>query len=173
MSTQAEVKSIDTLAFVKAAMVAFGHETGQSLAEVEMQAQRIVDWICLDQAAYWKTEVRKAADGVNQAIKYLQHCRTYKKVGNNEPSCIEDSSARELGCVARSGILRKVTKFATNRNTAAVWQQVSGENLGERCLSGPVATDETDLVALVDTKIDLGHEGSRPDPDFEVRDVNH
>jgi hypothetical protein len=90
MSTQAEVKSIETLAFVKAAMAAFGHESGQSLAEVEMQAQRIVDWICIEQAAYWKTEVRRAADGVNQAMKDLQHCRTYKKVGDNTPACSEE-----------------------------------------------------------------------------------
>lgn len=95
MSTQAEVKSIDTLAFVKAAMAAFGHESGQSLAEVEMQAQRAVDWICIEQAAYWKSEVRRAADGVNQAMKDLQHCRTFKKVGNNEPSCIEEKKALE------------------------------------------------------------------------------
>jgi hypothetical protein len=95
MSTQAEVNSIDTLAFVKAAMVAFGHETGQSLAEVEMQAQRVVDWICIEQAAHWKTEVRRAADGVNQAMKDLQHCRTYKKVGDNQPSCIEEKKALE------------------------------------------------------------------------------
>jgi hypothetical protein len=121
MSTQAEVKSIDTLAFVKAALVAFGHETGQSLAEVEMQAQRIVDWICLDQAAYWKTEVRKAADGVNQAIKDLQHCRTYKKVGNNEPSCIEEKKALEK---AKKKLARAEEKAeAVRRWTPVVRQQ--------------------------------------------------
>ena len=95
MSTQAEVKSIETLAYVKAALSAFAHETGQSLAEVEMQAQRVVDWICIEQAAYWKTEVRRAADGVNQAMKDLHNCRTYKKVGDNEPSCIEEKKALE------------------------------------------------------------------------------
>jgi len=121
MSTQAEVKSIDTLAFVKAALVAFGHETGQSLAEVEMQAQRIVDWICLEQAAYWKTEVRKAADGVNQAIKDLQHCRTYKKVGNNEPSCIEEKKALEK---AKKKLARAEEKAeAVRRWTPVVRQQ--------------------------------------------------
>jgi hypothetical protein len=122
MSTQAEVKSIDTLAFVKTALVAFGHETGQSLAEVEMQAQRIVDWICLEQAAYWKTEVRKAADGVNQAMKDLQHCRTYKKVGNNEPSCIEEKKALEK---AKKKLARAEEKAeAVRRWTPVVRQQL-------------------------------------------------
>jgi len=121
MSTQAEVKSIDTLAFVKAAMAAFGHETGQSLGEVEMQAQRVVDWICIDQAAYWKTEVRRAADGVNQAMKDLQHCRTFKKVGNNEPSCIEEKKALEK---AKKKLARAEEKAeAVRRWTPLVRQQ--------------------------------------------------
>jgi len=121
MSTQAEVKSIDTLAFVKAALAAFGHETGQSLAEVEMQAQRAVDWICIDQAAYWKTEVRRAADGVNHAMKDLQHCRTFKKVGNNEPSCIEEKKALEK---AKKRLARAEAKAeAVRRWTPVVRQQ--------------------------------------------------
>ena len=121
MSTQAEVKSIETLAFVKAAMAAFGHETGQSLAEVEMQAQRVVDWICIDQAAYWKMEVRRAADGVNQAIKDLHSCRTYKKVGDNEPSCIEEKKALEK---AKKKLARAEEKAeAVRRWTPVVRQQ--------------------------------------------------
>jgi hypothetical protein len=95
MSTQADVKSIDTITFVKTAIAAFAQETGQAATEVEMQAQRMIDWICIDQAAYWKAEVRRAADQVNQAMKDLQHCRTYKKVGNNEPACAEEKKALE------------------------------------------------------------------------------
>jgi len=120
MSTQAEVNSIDTLAFVKAALVAFGHETGQSLSEVEMQAQRMVDWICIEQAAYWKTEVRRAADGVNQAMKDLQHCRTFKKVGDNEPSCIEEKKALEK---AKKKLARAEEKAEAVRRWAPVVRQ--------------------------------------------------
>ncbi len=95
MSTQADVKSIETLAFIKAAIAAFAHESGSASAEIEMQAQRAVDWITVDQAAHWKAEVRRAADNVNQAIKDLEHCRAFKKVGENQPSCIEEKKALE------------------------------------------------------------------------------
>ena len=95
MSTQADVKSIETLAYIKAAIAAFAHESGSAAAEIEMQAQRAVDWITVDQAAYWKAEVRRAADNVNQAIKDLEHCRAFKKVGENQPSCIEEKKALE------------------------------------------------------------------------------
>ncbi|MDA1038816.1 MAG: hypothetical protein O3A37_00800 [Planctomycetota bacterium] len=95
MSTQADVKSIDTLVFIKTALAAFAHESGQSLSEIEIQSQRAVDWITVDQAAYWKAEVRRAADQVNKAIKDLEHCRAFKKVGDNQPSCIEEKKALE------------------------------------------------------------------------------
>jgi hypothetical protein len=120
MSTQAEVKSIETLAFVKAALAAFGHETGQSLAEVELQAQRVVDWICIEQAAYWKMEVRRAADGVNQAMKDLQHCRTYKKVGDNTPACSEEKKALEK---AKKRLVRAEQKAEAVRRWAPVVRQ--------------------------------------------------
>jgi hypothetical protein len=95
MSDQANVRSIDTLAFVKAALAGFAHESGQALSEVEIQGQRAVDWITGDQAAYWKAEVRRRADQVNQAKKDLEHCRTFKKVGNTAPSCVEEKKALE------------------------------------------------------------------------------
>lgn len=95
MSTQADIKSTDTLVFVKTALAAFAHETGQALSEIEIQSQRAVDWVTVDQAAFWKAEVRRAADQVNKAIKDLEHCRAFKKVGDNQPSCIEEKKALE------------------------------------------------------------------------------
>lgn len=90
MSTQADVKSIDTLAFVKAALAAFAHESGQALGEVELEGGRAVEYVTVDMAAYWKGEVRRAGDAVNKAIKDLEHCRAFKKVGDNQPSCVEE-----------------------------------------------------------------------------------
>jgi hypothetical protein len=95
MNQQADVKSIDTLAFVRSAFAAFAHESSQAVSEIEMQGARAVEWLCVDQAAYWKTEIRRASDLVNKAIKDLEHCKTFKKVGNNTPSCIEEKKALE------------------------------------------------------------------------------
>ncbi len=95
MSGQADVKSIDTLAFVKAALANYAHESGQALAEVEIEGRRAVEWITVDRAEFWKAEVRRSADLVNQAMKDLEHCRTFKKVGDNQPSCIEEKKALE------------------------------------------------------------------------------
>jgi hypothetical protein len=115
MTQQADVKSIDTLAFVRSAFAAFSHETGQAVAEIEMQGQRAVEWICVDRAAYWKAEIRRANDLVNKAIKDLEHCRTFKKVGDNTPSCIEEKKALEKArqrlalCEQKAEMVRKWT----------------------------------------------------------------
>lgn len=95
MTDQADVKSIDTLAFVRTAFASFAHEANQALGEIEIQGQRAVEYICMDRAAYWKSEIRRANDLVNKAIKDLEHCRTFKKVGDNTPSCIEEKKALE------------------------------------------------------------------------------
>jgi len=120
MSTQADVKSIDTLAFMKVAFAAFAHESGQSLSEVEMQGQRAVDWITVDQAAYWKSECRKLTDLVNKAVKDLEYCRAFKKVGNNQPSCVEEKKALEK---AKQRLARAEQKAELVRRWTPIVQQ--------------------------------------------------
>ena len=121
MSDQADVKSIETLALVKAALAAFAHETGQAVAEVELQGQRAVEWITIDRAAHWKAETRRMADLVNKAIKDLEHCRTFKKVGDNQPSCIEEKKALEKAKKRLEHAERKAE--AVRRWTPVVQQQ--------------------------------------------------
>jgi hypothetical protein len=121
MSTQADVKSLDTLAFLKAAIAQFAHESNQALSEVEIQGQRAVDWITVDMAAFWKGEIRRRSDLVNKAKKDLEHCRTFKKVGDNQPSCIEEKKALEK---ARARLARAEQKAeAVRRWTPVVLQQ--------------------------------------------------
>ena len=121
MKDQADVKSVDTLALVKAALAAFAHETGQALGEVEVQAQRAIDWITVDQAAYWKSEVRRRGEAVTKAFQDLEHCRAYKKVGDNQPSCIEEKKALQR---AKQRLEQAETKAeAVRRWTPLVQQQ--------------------------------------------------
>ena len=138
MSDQADVKSIDTLAFVKGALGAFAHECNQALAEVEIQGQRAVDWICVDQAAYWKAEIRRAADQVNQAMKDLEHCRTFKKVGDNTPACVEEKKALEK---AKQKLARAEAKAEAVRR----WTPVVQQQFRETCVRLVRFRDVTDV----------------------------
>jgi hypothetical protein len=121
MSDQADVKSIETLAYVRAAIASFAHETGQSLAEIELQGQRAVDWITVDQAAHWKAEIRRRSDAVNKAVKDLEYCRAFKKVGDNTPSCIEEKKALAKAKARLEQAERKAE--AVRRWTPVVLQQ--------------------------------------------------
>jgi len=121
MSTQADVKSLDTLAFVKAALASYAHETGGALDEIELEGRKAVDYITVDRAAYWKAEVRRCGDMVNQAIKDLEHCRAFKKVGDNQPSCAEEKKALEKARAKLANAERKAE--AVRRWTPVVLQQ--------------------------------------------------
>lgn len=121
MSDQAEVKSIDTLAFVKVAVATFAHEANQALSEIEIQGQRAVEWVTVDRAAFWKAEIRRRSDIVNKAIKDLEHCRTFKKVGDNTPSCVEEKKALDKARRMLETAERKAE--AVRRWTPVVQQQ--------------------------------------------------
>lgn len=127
MSDQADVKSIDTLAFVKAAFAAFAHETNQAVSEIEIQGQRAVEWITVDRAAFWKAEIRRRSDIVNKAVKDLEHCRTFKKVGDNTPSCVEEKKALDKA--------RKLLETAERKAEAVRrWTPVVQQQFRETCV---------------------------------------
>jgi hypothetical protein len=127
MSQQADVKSIETLAFVRAAFAAFAHETGQALAEIEIQGQRAVEYLTVDRAAHWKAEIRRMNDLVNKAIKDLEHCRTFKKVGDNTPSCVEEKKALEKA--------RKKLAWAESKAEAVRrWTPIVQQQFRETCV---------------------------------------
>ncbi|MFM8986916.1 MAG: hypothetical protein ACKONH_12840 [Planctomycetia bacterium] len=127
MSDQAEVKSIDTLAFVKAAVATFAHEANQAVSEIEIQGQRAVDWVTVDRAAFWKAEIRRRSDLVNKAIKDLEHCRTFKKVGDNTPSCVEEKKALDKA--------RKLLETAERKAEAVRrWTPVVQQQFRETCV---------------------------------------
>jgi len=127
MSGQADVKSIDTLAFVKAALASFAHEAGQALGEVELEGRRGVEYVTMERAAHWKTEVRKAGDAVNKAIKDLEHCRAFKKVGDNTPSCVEEKKNLDKA--------RKRLEYAEQKEAAVRrWKPVVEQQFRETCV---------------------------------------
>ena len=127
MSGQADVKSIDTLVFVKAALASFAHESGQALGEVQLEGRRGVEYLTMERAAYWKSEVRRAGDAVNKAIKDLEHCRAFKKVGDNTPSCIEEKKNLDKA--------RKRLEYAEQKEAAVRrWKPVVEQQFRETCV---------------------------------------
>jgi hypothetical protein len=64
---------------------------------------------------------------VNQAIKDLEYCKAYKKVGDNTPSCIEEKKALEK---ARKRLARAEEKAELVRR----WTPVVLQQFREACV---------------------------------------
>ena len=81
----------------------------------------------MERAAHWKTEVRRAGDAVNKAIKDLEHCRAFKKVGDNTPSCIEEKKNLDKA--------RKRLEYAEQKEAAVRrWKPVVEQQFRETCV---------------------------------------
>ncbi len=57
MSSGAKVRSIDTLRKFRVAMSSFGCAASQSMAAVEVEIRRTLDWLKHDQVKFWQQEV--------------------------------------------------------------------------------------------------------------------
>ena len=108
-------------------MASFAHEAGQALGEVELEGRRGVEYVTMERAAHWKTEVRRAGDAVNKAIKDLEHCRAFKKVGDNTPSCVEEKKNLDKA--------RKRLEYAEQKEAAVRrWKPVVEQQFRETCV---------------------------------------
>jgi len=67
MRRAADVKSIDALKAVKTALVEFREVISLSLSESSAEVQRTLWWLQNDALMYWKQQVKKRSEKVNQA----------------------------------------------------------------------------------------------------------
>jgi hypothetical protein len=92
----ARITDVAALADFRAALAEFALAASQALTDIHLELRRALDWITNDRGVHWQSEVRRSADLVARAKDELVHSRTYKKVGDNTPSCIEEKKAVEM-----------------------------------------------------------------------------
>jgi hypothetical protein len=86
----AQVQSTTAISDFRSAMCTFCVEARQAVAAIEMEARRALEYIIQDQAQYWHVEVRRGRDKVQQCKIEIHNARTFKKIANYTPSCIEE-----------------------------------------------------------------------------------
>ena len=86
---------------------------------------------------------------------------------------VEDPRASQHLRIAGPRVLRQVAQLARAVDAPGRRQHVAGKHLGERGLSGAVAPDEPDLVAVGDAEGDLRHEHAGAHADLEVVHGKH
>ena len=85
----------------------------------------------------------------------------------------QDAFAGEHVGAAGAGILRQVADLTGRLDRPGGGQAFPGEDLGERGLAGPVATDETDLVPRGYAERHVFHQQASPGPDLELVGGDH
>lgn len=82
MDSQARVGSLDVVAEFRAAYAKFGDAARQALLAAEIEIRRMLEWLDKDQTAYWKAEIRRREEKVNQAKGALHRKRITATFGN-------------------------------------------------------------------------------------------
>ncbi|HEV2973279.1 MAG TPA: hypothetical protein VGY55_25150 [Pirellulales bacterium] len=95
MQGPAYVNSIAAIQNFKNALVMYVAESNQGTTNLETEIRRAYDWIAVDRAQYWRNEIRRANDAVVRAKDELHHARTFKRIDDYVPSCIDERKALE------------------------------------------------------------------------------
>jgi hypothetical protein len=107
----ANVRSLDAIEAVRAALLAFREELEQAVTMIDLEIRRTLDWLEHDRPGYWRRQLREAQDGVTQARAALHRCLMYP-INDERPSCYEEraelkkAEARQTYCDEKSERLR-------------------------------------------------------------------
>jgi hypothetical protein len=93
--SEAHVTEVAAVADFRAALAEFSGEVRRALTDIQLEVRRAMDWISIDRPAHWKMEARRSGEALAHAKDELAHSRTYKKIGDYIPACIDEKKAVE------------------------------------------------------------------------------
>ncbi len=82
MDSQVQVGSLDVFRDFRAVYSKFGDSARNALVAAELEIRRMLDWLEKDQVAYWKAEIRRREEKVNEAQTALHRKRITAAFGN-------------------------------------------------------------------------------------------
>lgn len=89
----ANVKAVSAISEFRSALCTFIVEARQALAAMEMEGRRALVYITEDQAQAWAGEARRGRETVQQCKLEIHNARTFKRIANYTPSCIDEKKA--------------------------------------------------------------------------------
>jgi hypothetical protein len=81
MDSQVRVASLDAFQEFRAAYAKFGERSQHALTLVDVEIRRMLDWLGTDQMAFWKAEIRRREDKLNEAKAALHRKRITARFG--------------------------------------------------------------------------------------------
>ncbi len=95
MSSGANVGSIDAVRYFRAVMHTFAKEASEALSTFDTEVARTLDWLLDEMPQYWKNEIRRCEELVQECRIDLERCKNTPLPGGGTPSCIEQKKALE------------------------------------------------------------------------------
>lgn len=92
MDRSANVRSLDALDRLAAAVRSFTEEATVALEELGMDVHRAIQWVQYEQKEYWSQQLLRAQEAVQEAKLCLERKRMFR-VGDTKPSCHEEQLA--------------------------------------------------------------------------------
>ena len=92
MNGSANVRSLEAIEAVQAALGSFREQIEQSLSMIDIEMRHVLDWLEHDRPRHWRSQVRNAQDAVTEARANLHRCLMYP-IADERPSCHEERAA--------------------------------------------------------------------------------
>ena len=139
----ANVSNVAAISDFRAGLASFAASARQALVDLDLEVKRALDWVTRDRPAFWSNEVRKAHEAVAKAKDELANSRTYKRIGDFVPACLEEKKALEI---AKRRLEYAESKLAACKH----WSMVVRRAVDE--FRGPIQQ----LMGLLDADIPQG-----------------
>ena len=95
MGQRAKVTSLDAVDDFAAALRCFEHDASRILETLQLGIHRAVQWIQQDQRQYWKQQLRRSDQKVQEAKLALERCLIFRGGGDQRAACVEEKRALE------------------------------------------------------------------------------
>jgi hypothetical protein len=95
MGQRAKVTSLDAVDDFAAALRSFRHDGTRILESLQLGIHRAVQWIQQDQRQYWKQQLRRSDQKVQEAKLALERCLIFRGGDDSRGACIEEKRALE------------------------------------------------------------------------------
>jgi hypothetical protein len=124
----------------------FAHDAREALTSFDTEVARTLDWLLEEMPQFWKNEIRRCEEALQEARIDLERCRNTPLPGGGTPSCMEQKKALDR---AKAKLQYAHDKFDATRKWGAVASREASEYSGRSNQLGSVFDSELPKAILV------------------------